>query len=223
MRKFIIGAIGVTALAGGSLALAVANPLGIAGAQDEPTTTVSPTTAPPTATPPSEGDGAGPKPGRGRPHDRPHALQETLAELVANGTITQAQADAITGTLKAKIEAAGKDGTARPDKPHKPGGPGRHGGSMKRDMIETVASVLGMDADSVKAELKAGKSLAEIAQARGVDPQRLVDAITTKMVERIDQAVAEGKLPAERAAAMKAELGERVSRIVNEKHDGGRN
>jgi polyhydroxyalkanoate synthesis regulator phasin len=212
MRKFVIGAIAATTLAGGSLAIALANPLGIAGAQNEPSTA---TTQPaPATTAPAAGNDAGEKKGKGGPgfggHGRPQVLEETLKELVANGTLTQAQADAIVSSLKAKIEAGGK------------GGPGGHGPGqgMQKDMMDAVAAVIGVDAASIVSDLQAGKSLAEIAQAHGVDPQKVIDAITAKITAQIDQGVADGKITAERAAKMKADIAAHVAEMVNEAHAG---
>jgi polyhydroxyalkanoate synthesis regulator phasin len=237
MRKFVIGAIAATTLAGGSLAVAIANPLGIAGAQSEPgTTSTQPApatsapdttapaaTVPPSTDPPAADGGTDPsgkpdKPGKGGRgmlghRGGPNVLEETLKELVANGTLTQAQADAIMSSLKTKIEAGGKGG---------PGGPGWHGpgDGMQKEIMDAVAAVIGVDSASIITDLKAGKSLAEIAQAHGVDPQKVIDVITAKITAQIDQGVADGKITAERAAKMKAQIAEHVAEMVNEAHTG---
>jgi hypothetical protein len=219
MRKLIIGAIAVTSLAGGSVALAVTNPLGIAGAQGDPGTTIPAATdpAPPTTTtpttPPDAPDEGKKGDGHGRGHAKaPQVLEQTLSELVANGTITQAQADAIIAALKAKVGDAGGPGG--------PGRPGFPGGAMKGEIMDAAAAAIGIDREAMITDLKAGKSLAEIAQAHGVDPQKVIDAITAKITAQIDQGVADGKIPAERAAKMKEQLAAHVAEMVNSTHTG---
>jgi lambda repressor-like predicted transcriptional regulator len=58
-------------------------------------------------------------------------------------------------------------------------------------MIQTVADLLGLTPDQIRAERQAGKSLATIAAERGVDQATLVQAITGAMVARIQQSVAQ--------------------------------
>ena len=48
----------------------------------------------------------------------------------------------------------------------------------------------------------------------------MVDAIVAQAIERIDDAVADGRLEAERAEALKAELPERAGRLVDATRPG---
>lgn len=212
MRKFVIGAVASASLLGGSLAIAAVNPLGIAGAQDPPATS-PPGTAPEAPRGPG-GDKGAHKGGGG-------ALSETLKELVANNTITQQQADAITSSLEQKMKARGEGG-GKGERGGKGGhgGPGRGGVEGKKQFGETAAGAIGIDVATLRTELEGGKSIAEVAQARGVDPQKVIDAIVAKATADIDQAVADGKIPAERAADIKSKLGTRIAEMVNGHRDG---
>jgi predicted transcriptional regulator len=78
-----------------------------------------------------------------------------------------------------------------------------------------LLSLLGIDKDTLVAEMKAGKTLVAIAGERGVSEQRLRDFMVAKMGERIDESVKAGKLDAERAEKMKAGLEERVAKMIN--------
>lgn len=63
-------------------------------------------------------------------------------------------------------------------------------------------------------ELRAGKTIAQVAAERGVDLQAVIDAIVAKQTERLDAAVAEGRLTQEQADERKAGLVDRVTEMV---------
>ncbi len=54
-----------------------------------------------------------------------------------------------------------------------------------------------------------------MAAERGVDLQGVIDALVADATARIDTAVADGRLDAERAAELKAALPDRVAEFVN--------
>lgn len=189
MRKLVIGAVAAASLIGGSAAIAAVNPLGIASAQNPPTTQ-APTT-PDSAPKGPRGDHKGP-------------LSETLKDLVANGTITQAQADAVSNGVKDKM------------KDHMGGGPrGRGGFGEMKDLLDTAAGAIGIDAKTLLTERQGGKSVADVAKAHGVDPQKVIDALVAKASADLDKAVADGKISADKAATAKSKLAERFTELVN--------
>jgi hypothetical protein len=81
-------------------------------------------------------------------------LTATLAALVAKGTITQAQADAIIAAANAAKAAADAA---------KPMGPK---GAFGIDKLAIAATTLGIDSATISTRLKAGESLATIAGAK---------------------------------------------------------
>jgi len=83
--------------------------------------------------------------------------------------------------------------------------------------LEIAAKTIGVDGPAMIAELKAGKSVAEVAAAHQVAVQTVVDAIVHEATSRIDAAVASGKLNATRAAALKQRLPEMITHFVNHK------
>lgn len=154
-------------------------------------------TAEPTAVTSAPSTGASPDRG---PADR---LKAILAPLVANGTISQAQADAV---LKAVHDAAA---AKKPE--HR--GPGYLG-----DVLKVTSDYLGVPAATVAAQLRAGKSLAEIAD--GMPPHSragLVDALTTAANKKVDAAVSEKKLTTDQATALRAKLATEIGRLVDHK------
>ena len=109
-----------------------------------------------------------------------------------------------------------------------------HGGEHReRGDFQGVADVIGIDADALKAGLESGQTLAEIAVANGSTAQAVIDHLTARITERLDQAdarldeaEADGKITAERAATVRAKLaetrsgaGETAAELVNEGFD----
>jgi len=78
-----------------------------------------------------------------------------------------------------------------------------------------VATLLKMTREELRAELGAGKSLAEIAAAKGVSKTDLIAAMTAPAKERVAKAVAAGKLTQARADELIAHLTERVTKLVD--------
>ncbi len=115
--------------------------------------------------------------------------------LVSNGTLTQAQVDAISqamqdarGAGKAAFEAA------------------------KAERIKVITDALGIDAATLETKRKAGQSLADIA---GDKKDALIAALVAYESKKIDAAVASGKLSAERATALKSKLSAGITAMVN--------
>ena len=122
-------------------------------------------------------------------------LGSLLSGLVAKGTITQSQADAIV-KAQSDMKAAGK-------------------AAMETDRAAVdavVTATLGITADAIKARLKAGESLATIA---GAKKDTLIAAITAEINRQIDAAVVAGKLTAAQGAERKAKTAENVTKRVN--------
>lgn len=90
------------------------------------------------------------------------------------------------------------------------------GGCHKGPGLEAAATALNMSPDDLRAQLRDGKTIADVARAKGVDPQKVIDAMVAAATQHIDQAVKDGKLTAEQAAQRKQGLSDRITRMVNE-------
>ena len=94
------------------------------------------------------------------------------------------------------------------------GGFGWAGGGMWT-MFDTAAEALGLTPEELFAELRAGKSVAEIAEAKGVDVQTVQDAMSAArgeaMQQAIQQAVEDGRMTQEQANQMLERLENRPS------------
>jgi lipoate-protein ligase A len=67
----------------------------------------------------------------------------------------------------------------------------------------------------LRTELDAGKSIAQVAEAKNVDLQVVIDALVAKQQAHIAEHVAEGKLTQAQADAKLVDLEKRVTKMVN--------
>lgn len=167
-----LAALGATAALGlGGLAVVATSPLGIAGAQGAPATT--------------ESGGQG-------------ALGTALDALVADGTLTQEQADAVVDAVR--DERRGDRETRR---------------ARRSETLAAAAEAIGSSPRDVRSALRDGTSLAAQAEAAGVDRQVVDDAVTASITAHLDDAVASGAITEERAAKVTAKLDRVVDRILD--------
>ena len=180
-----LAAVGMAAAIGvGGLTVAAVNP---AGAQNAPATTTQ---------------------ASGQNATREGPLQRALAALVADGTLTQEQADAVASTTKAEAESGRAE--------HKEKAKAR-----RTATLAVVAEALGSTPEKVKAALADGTSIAAQAEAKGIDRQAVDDALTKQLNANIDAAVADGKINEERAAKAKEHVDQAVDRILDADGSGG--
>jgi len=190
--------IGLTAglLAGGAIGLfALAPTFSNAATADPPQLQDSAPDESDTTTDGSDDVASGARPGA------TERLRDALQPLVDDGTIDAEQADAVASHL---AELRPDHGDHR----HRPGlRPGFDG--------EVVADLIGIDVESLREELRSGSTIAEIAEANGVDPQTVIDALVEEGTAHLDLAVESGRLTDAEAAEMAAQLEERVTARVN--------
>ncbi len=134
------------------------------------------------------------------------AASSTTDEAVANGTLTQEQADA----LEARIQS-GNFGF---------GGRGGHGGfgvrvdGVKDAIVTAAAQTLNLTEDELQTQLRSGQTLAQIAQAQGTTEQAVIDAALAAAKIQLDEAVAAGTVTQAQADAAYAQLQERGSDLL---------
>ena len=122
-------------------------------------------------------------------------LSSLLSGLVSKGTITQSQADAINKAL-ADARVAGKVVLDK-NRPAK---------------LAVITSTLGITEEALKTRMKAGDSLATIA---GANKDALIAALVASKTKEINDAQTAGKITADQATKMKANLTTRVTEMVN--------
>lgn len=86
-------------------------------------------------------------------------------------------------------------------------------------VIEEAAAILGLEADKLRALLDEGKSIADVAQSKGMTEEQLVDQLLAVRIGKIDEAVKSGKLSQERADAIRKKLSSHIGFMVRQ-HEG---
>jgi hypothetical protein len=139
------------------------------------------------------------------------AAKEMIDEAVQAGRISQAAAD----RMKQRIDQGGPIfPRGRHLGPGKLGRPGLalrwlHGG------LRELADWLGMTPRELVGELRDGQSLAQVAQAKGKSRDELITFLTDAAKQRLDKAVANGRLTQEQADAALERFTQRVDNLVD--------
>jgi hypothetical protein len=142
-----------------------------------------------------------------------------LDQQVRDGKLTQAQADAIKRRRADSGEVLGGPGAA--------GGPGR-GGMMHPGFgfglgfkagpggaLDGAAGALGLSRDDLLKQLRAGRSIADVARAQGKSLDDVKTAITAAVTKELDQQVTDRKLTADQEAKILTELKSHLDDLVN--------
>ncbi len=143
-------------------------------------------------------------------------LSDVLSELVEEGTLTEEQAAAVADALE---EARPHVVFDHDEHEHGPG-PWDHGrgagGWFLRGSLEAVADALEIELEELSDLVRDGQTIAEIAEANGVDPQQVIDALVAEAQQRLDRLVEDGRLEESELAERLAEATERITELVNE-------
>jgi len=140
--------------------------------------------------------------------------QKLIDALVAAGEKRLAEEKAALPDQVAKMV----DATHTPGEGGEPGfgghgGPGGRGGGPG---LETAAKALGITEDALKTELQAGKTLADVAKEKGVDKQKVIDALVAEAKTRSAEAVKAGKITQAEADAHLKDATARITKMVDE-------
>jgi hypothetical protein len=130
-------------------------------------------------------------------------LQSALSKLVADGTLTQAQADAVTAAVRA--EAAQHPLFGHPVlRAH-----------VVDEAFDVAAKAIGVSADDLRAAVRGGQSIADVASQHGVERQTVIDALVKAGTARLDAAVSAGHLKQDTADMIKSHLPDAAARFVD--------
>lgn len=147
-------------------------------------------------------------------NDLQTAVKVNLTSLVSAGKITTTQEQAALTNLSQRVA----DFVTHP----MPMGP-RDGGP--RVMMDAAAKALNVTETTLHADLHAGKTLAEVANAKGVSTAALIASIESSVKYDLSQRVSSGKLTSAEETVLLANLSQRVTDFVNHTmpvpHSGG--
>lgn len=142
------------------------------------------------------------------------AQKDLVAKALAEGRLTQEQANRLTQ----RIEQRGAEGMGL--------------GALRAPKIAArvapkiaatreLAQFLKLEPRELAQELRTGKSLAEVAQAKGKSRDDLKAFLTDRAKTRLDKLVADGRLTREQADARLKALTERLDQAIDRKHQAG--
>jgi hypothetical protein len=136
------------------------------------------------------------------------AQQQVLGDAVAEGMLTQEQADRIQERVDEGFGFGMRGGFF--------GGHGRggrmggFGGWGDSSMLAVVAEQLDMSQDDLVAALQDGSTIVELADQKGVELQDIVDAFIAQRSDDLTAAVEAGRITQEQADAMIEHMSEEV-------------
>jgi ubiquinone biosynthesis protein COQ9 len=136
--------------------------------------------------------------------DRMQQREERLEELVDDAVITEERADEIRARVAERIAIRDERRATR------------------TAHLEDLAATLGTTPDELKADLRAGASIADLAAAAGVDIDTIIDRIAAQQVTRINEALANGTIDQEQADERLESLRDRITARVNGERPQGR-
>jgi polyhydroxyalkanoate synthesis regulator phasin len=128
-------------------------------------------------------------------------LTDALDELVREGVINQDQADAVAEKLEDTFPA--RRGIIR----HRIG------------HLRSFFDELGLDPAEVMEQLQDGATIADMAEANGIDVDGMIDAAVASATDRVQALVDRGRMDQETADEKLAELEERLTDLVNGDYD----
>lgn len=134
------------------------------------------------------------------------ALVDQVNAAVKAGTLTQAQADRITSRIQSGQLGLGGLGFRGPGFGLRPGPGGE---------LQAAADYLGVDLATLRQDLRAGKSLADVAGAQGKSVDGLKTALTNAYKARLDAAVKAGSLTSAQEQTLLQRFGSRLDDLVN--------
>jgi hypothetical protein len=126
--------------------------------------------------------------------DRKAALDQVLTTAVANGRITQEQADQI--------------------KAHPRGAAALLRGAVL-SVFESAADTLHLTKDQLRTEVTSGKSLADVAAEQNVSVEQLKAGMTAQIKTQLDQAVANGRIDQAKEDKILDGLSKRLDTIIS--------
>jgi polyhydroxyalkanoate synthesis regulator phasin len=147
---------------------------------------------------------------------------DLVNKAVADGKLTQEQANR---KIQAIQNGQGPGQPGMGQRGQRPGqgqqGQGQQGpgqGQRGPGMVgpgQAIADLLGMTPQDLRTELQGGKSLAQVAEAKGVSRDTLKAKILETQKARLDAAVAAGRMTAEQAQQAAARMSANIDRMLD--------
>lgn len=126
--------------------------------------------------------------------DLKKAQEQTIDQMVKDGKITQAQADAMKKRLAANPGPLPAWGFGPGFGAHRPPLDRALAGDLRNAEMNAVAKALKIDAATLQSDLKSGKKLSDLETTAGVTDKAVRDAVYSAAKGVLDQAVKDKKI-----------------------------
>lgn len=147
---------------------------------------------------------------------------DTINKAVADGKLDQERANRMIQAIQSGQRGPGQGQQNQPGQNNQRGqrpGPGQRPGQGQQNPgmagWQQVASILGMSPQDLTAELRSGKSLAQVAEAKGISRETLKAKLLEQRKAQLDQAVASGRLTADQAKARMDQMTANIDRMLD--------
>ena len=131
------------------------------------------------------------------------AREQVVGEALEEGWLTEDQAERMQERFE---EGLGRRGMGRGFMMPHPGVMG----CGETSLVGLAAEALDMSVEDLHAELKDGKTIADLAEEKGVDTQEIIDTYLAQLEENLTQAVEDGKITQNQADWMLEQATERA-------------
>jgi hypothetical protein len=140
-------------------------------------------------------------------------LKKLIAPVVIGGALLGGVA--ATGTAYAATPTTSSTAQAHAGKGDAKAWIRSHRKELREAGLDVSAKTIGITPQSLRADLKAGNSVAGVATQNNVNPQTVISALVSAADGQINQAVTDQKLTSTQANKIEAKLPGRVTKIVN--------
>ena len=149
----------------------------------------------------------------------------TLITTATTAALLSTAGGAIAGAASSSPSTSPTSAAASTATPKAPGAKAAHAHRKARRhhrvrvfVRTTVLATIGIDRQTLRTELRSGKTIGEIASAHNVEPSAVVSALVTGATAKLDAAANAGRITTERAKKIEAKLPARADRLVNSWH-----
>lgn len=146
-------------------------------------------------------------------------IRNRLGARILAGGLTLGLAFSGIGTAEAQTRSTTTDPAkagAWSEGSHRRGhGPGRPPRRAAKVFLATAAKAIGISEADLLKELRAGKSIAQVAESKNVEAKKVIEALVAVAKTRLSARVAAGDLTQARADKKLATLSERITKHVN--------
>lgn len=135
---------------------------------------------------------------------------EQINQAVADGRITQERADVMLQNVEEWVTAAINGDLPR----------GGRFGDRERVILDAITEATGLAPQQIAQQVRDGATLAEVISANGGDVDAIIDLAVQTATDRINQAVANGRISQDEANELLTNLDSTITELFNTQNPG---